>query len=91
MRAMPTIRSRWTPPAAAPACRQFSRAYLHHTVKANEIIASMLLTWHNLTFYQDLMEGLRGAVAAQRVGDFAAQFLARYRAEPRPTAGDGGS
>src|SRR6201991_4232404 len=41
------------------ACRQFSRAYLHHTVKANEIIASMLLTAHNLTFYQDVMAGMR--------------------------------
>src|SRR5439155_18498166 len=41
-----------------PACRKFSRAYLHHVVKANEIIASMLLTSHNLTYYQDLMSGL---------------------------------
>jgi queuine tRNA-ribosyltransferase len=45
------------------ACRQFSRAYLHHVVRANEIIASMLLTWHNLTYYQDLMEDLRSAIA----------------------------
>ena len=48
------------PACGCPACRQFSRAYLHHVVKAGEIIASMLLTWHNLTFYQDLMAGLRG-------------------------------
>lgn len=62
-----------------PACRQFSRAYLHHTVKAQEIIASMLLTWHNLTFYQDLMAGLRAAIAEGQVQDFAARFAARYK------------
>ena len=56
------------PNCGCPACRQFSRAYLHHVVKAGEIIASMLLTWHNLTFYQDLMAGLRAAVAAGTAG-----------------------
>jgi queuine tRNA-ribosyltransferase len=50
-----------------PACRQYSRAYLHHLVKAEEILASMLITWHNLTHYQDLMQGLRDAIAAQRM------------------------
>jgi queuine tRNA-ribosyltransferase len=63
-----------------PACRRFSRAYLHHVVKAGEIIAAMLLTWHNLTFYQDLMSDLRGAVAERRAKAFADGFLARYRA-----------
>jgi queuine tRNA-ribosyltransferase len=52
-----------------PACRKFSRAYLHHAVKANEIIASMLLTWHNLTYYQDLMADVRSAISA---GDLCA-------------------
>jgi queuine tRNA-ribosyltransferase len=66
------------PACRCPACRQFSRAYLHHTVKANEIIASMLLTWHNLTFYQDLMAGLRQAIAERRVAAFSANFLASY-------------
>ena len=61
-----------------PACRKFSRAYLHHTVKAQEIIAAMLLTWHNLTFYQDLMAGLRAAIAEGRVQDFAVEFSMRY-------------
>jgi queuine tRNA-ribosyltransferase len=54
-----------------PACRQFSRAYLHHVVKANEIIASMLITWHNLTYYQDLMGDLRVAIAERGVQAFA--------------------
>ena len=64
------------------ACRQFSRAYLHHVVKANEIIASMLLTWHNLTYYQDLMAGLRAAIAAGTSAAFAADVAAAY---PRET------
>ena len=50
-----------------PACRQFSRAYLHHVVKSGEIIAAMLLTWHNLTFYQDLMQGLRQGITESRL------------------------
>jgi queuine tRNA-ribosyltransferase len=55
-----------------PACRNYSRAYLHHMVKANEIIASMLLTWHNLRYYQDLMSGLREAITNGTVASFAA-------------------
>jgi queuine tRNA-ribosyltransferase len=53
-----------------PACRQFSRGYLHHVVKAKEIVAAMLLTWHNLTYYQRLMETLRAAI---RTGTVAAK------------------
>jgi queuine tRNA-ribosyltransferase len=64
-----------------PACRQFSRAYLHHVVKANEIIASMLLTWHNLTFYQDLMARLREAIAEQTLSGFVETFRTRYFTE----------
>lgn len=63
---------------ACPACRQFSRAYLHHTVKSGEIIAAMLLTWHNLTYYQDLMAQLRGAIAEGRLETFIAGFQAAY-------------
>ena len=62
-----------------PACRGFSRAYLHHAVKANEIIASMLLTWHNLTYYQDLMESLRDAIRQGQLVETAAQIVSRYR------------
>jgi queuine tRNA-ribosyltransferase len=51
------------PSCVCPACRQFSRAYLHHVVKSGEIIAAMLLTWHNLTFYQDMMAELRHAIS----------------------------
>jgi queuine tRNA-ribosyltransferase len=57
-----------------PACRQFSRAYLHHAIKNREIIAAMLLTWHNLTFYQDLMAGLRDAIAGGTLMAYARNF-----------------
>jgi queuine tRNA-ribosyltransferase len=62
-----------------PACRSYSRAYLHHVFKAQEIIASMLLTWHNLHYYQQLMQGLRDAIAAGGLADFTARFHARRR------------
>jgi len=52
-----------------PACRKYSRAYLHHVFRSQEIISSMLLTWHNLHYYQQIMEGMRGAIAS---GTFAA-------------------
>ncbi len=45
-----------------PACRSYSRAYLHHVFRAQEIISSMLLTWHNLHYYQELMAGMRAAI-----------------------------
>lgn len=61
-----------------PACRQFSRAYLHHVVKSGEIIASMLLTWHNLTYYQDLMAQLRGAIASGTAQEAAREIAVAY-------------
>jgi queuine tRNA-ribosyltransferase len=66
------------PECRCPACRDYSRAYLHHVVKAGEIIASMLLTWHNLTFYQDLMAGLREAIAKGTAEAYAARVVAAY-------------
>ena len=55
-----------------PACTGFSRAYLHHLVKAGEILASMLLTAHNLTYYADLMAAMREAISAGRLAEFEA-------------------
>jgi queuine tRNA-ribosyltransferase len=52
-----------------PACINYSRAYLHHTVKAKEIIASMLMTWHNIQFYQDLMKTMRGLIEKNQMTD----------------------
>ncbi|MEC7300104.1 MAG: tRNA guanosine(34) transglycosylase Tgt, partial [Pseudomonadota bacterium] len=46
-----------------PACRNYSRAYLHHVYRAQEMISGMLLTWHNLQYYQEIMAGMRGAIA----------------------------
>lgn len=59
-----------------PACRNYSRAYLHHVFRSQEIIASMLLTWHNLHYYQDLMQGLRDAIAGGRLAAFVTEFHA---------------
>ncbi|MDP2081641.1 MAG: tRNA guanosine(34) transglycosylase Tgt [Pseudotabrizicola sp.] len=59
-----------------PACRSYSRAYLHHVFKAQEMISGMLLTWHNLHYYQELMQGLRDAIAAGRLSAFVAGFHA---------------
>ncbi len=56
-----------------------SRAYLHHLGKAGEMLGAMLMTEHNIWFYQTLMAGLRAAIAAGRLEDFAARFLARYK------------
>jgi queuine tRNA-ribosyltransferase len=62
------------PACGCPACTRFSRAYLHHVVKAGEIIAAILLTWHNLKFYQDLMQELRNAISESRIEGSAARY-----------------
>ena len=59
---------------ACPACRGYSRAYLHHVFRAGEMISGMLLTWHNLQYYQDLMAGMREAIAAGRFDAWEATF-----------------
>ncbi|SIS84186.1 tRNA guanosine(34) transglycosylase Tgt [Paracoccus saliphilus] len=61
---------------SCPACRSYSRAYLHHVFRAGEMISGMLLTWHNLHYYQELMAGLRDAIAEGRLNDFVAEFHA---------------
>ena len=63
-----------------PACTGYSRAYLHHVFRAGEMISGMLLTWHNLHYYQELMQGLRTAIAAGTLDAFVADFHAE-RAE----------
>ena len=59
-----------------PACSQFSRGYLHHLQRTGEMLGAILLTWHNLTYYQDLMAGMRQAIEARIFADFAAAFHA---------------
>jgi len=67
------------PDCACPACTTFSRAYVHHLVKSGEILGAMLMTQHNLWFYQRLMLGLRGAIIDQMLGPWTRAFLTRYR------------
>ena len=57
-----------------PTCQNYSRAYLHHVFRAQEIISSMLLTWHNLHYYQELMAGMRAAIAEQNFAAFEKDF-----------------
>jgi len=64
------------PNSACPASRDYSKAYLHHLFRAGEYLGPMLLTWHNLHYYQELMAGMREAIAASRFGDFVAEFRA---------------
>ncbi|PWJ12122.1 tRNA guanosine(34) transglycosylase Tgt [Jannaschia seohaensis] len=63
-----------------PCCRGYSRAYLHHVSRAKEMIAGMLLTWHNLHYYQEIMAGMRAAIPAGRFAAWEAEFH-RLRAE----------
>jgi len=67
------------PGCPCPACTTFSRAYVHHLVKSGEILGAMLMTQHNLWFYQRIMQGLREAIGGQRLQAFASEFLQRYR------------
>lgn len=62
-----------------PACTTFERAYVHHLVKSGEILGAMLMTQHNLWFYQRLMQGLRDAIAGTSFDSFSSAFLKRYR------------
>ncbi len=59
---------------ACPACRHHSRAYLHHLIRVEEILGAMLLTWHNLQYYQDIMRGLRGAIESGSLDNWVAAF-----------------
>jgi len=59
--------------SSCPAARDYSRAYLHHLFKAREILGMMLLTQANISYYQDLMAGLREAIAMRRLADFVAE------------------
>ncbi len=67
-----------------PASRDYSKAYLHHLVKSEEILGQVLLSWHNIGFFQDFMAGLRTAISLGRLSDFRATFLARQQ----PTLAD---
>ncbi|SFI84684.1 tRNA guanosine(34) transglycosylase Tgt [Celeribacter neptunius] len=59
-----------------PACSNYSRAYLHHVFRSQEIISSMLLTWHNLHYFQEIMQGMRDAIAEGGFAAWEAEFHA---------------
>ncbi len=69
------------PRCYCPACARHCRAYIHHLFKAEEMLGPMLLTWHNLTYYQDLMYGLRAAILAGRLAEHAATLQEGWQAE----------
>jgi queuine tRNA-ribosyltransferase len=74
------------PGCPCPACTTFERAYVHHLVKSGEILGAMLMTQHNLWFYQRLMEALRDAIAEGRLAGFANEFRERYRSPAKAGA-----
>jgi queuine tRNA-ribosyltransferase len=67
------------PRCGCPVCATWSRAYLHHLVKAGEMLGAMLMTQHNIHFYQELMQGLRDNIAAGTLSSFTADFRRDYQ------------
>ena len=63
-----------------PLCAHYSRAYIHHLQKCNEVLAVMLLTWHNIRYYQRLMQGLRNAIETDTLQAFAEDFYRQQAA-----------
>jgi queuine tRNA-ribosyltransferase len=61
-----------------PACKNYNRAYIHHLVKAKEILGSVLMTWHNLQYYQTLMASMRAAISESKFEEFENNFYANY-------------
>ncbi|WP_457105620.1 tRNA guanosine(34) transglycosylase Tgt [Methylobacterium sp. P5_C11] len=72
--------------STCPAARDYSRAYLHHLVRSNEILGMMLLTWNNLAYYQDLMAGARAAIRDGRFADYCAGTRAGWARAERASA-----
>ncbi len=63
---------------ACSVCQTYSRAYLHHLIRAKEILGAMLMTEHNIAFYQALMAGMRQAISKGEFADFAGSFRSKY-------------
>jgi queuine tRNA-ribosyltransferase len=74
------------PDCACPVCATWSRAYIHHLVRASEILGAMLMTEHNIRFYQALMADLRAAISEGRLAAFAEAFRDRYHGGKTPNA-----
>ncbi|MDP8913428.1 MAG: tRNA guanosine(34) transglycosylase Tgt [Pseudomonadota bacterium] len=78
------------PECGCPVCGTWSRAYLHHLIRSGEILGAMLMTEHNINFYQQLMGGLRVAIAEQRLRAFAESFRIRYGSARKGTGEQSG-
>ena len=76
--ASPTIPPRLILNAIVPACSRHSRAYLHHLFRAEEMLGPMLLTWHNVRYYQSLMQGIRTSIHAGHFSAYAASVRAGW-------------
>lgn len=63
---------------ACPVCATWSRAYVHHLIRSSEILGAMLMTQHNLHFYQELMAAMRSAISESRFARFASEFRSNY-------------
>ena len=74
------------PRCTCPTCGTYSRAYLHHLTKSGEILGAMLMTEHNLSFYQQLMQGMRDAISEARFAGFAADFRREYLPQAQPSS-----
>lgn len=72
--------------STCPAARDYARAYLHHLTKANEMLGAMLLTWANIAYYQELMQGIRDAISKGRFRDFAAETRENWKRELNPSS-----
>jgi queuine tRNA-ribosyltransferase len=70
------------PSSDCPASRDYSKAYLHHLVKSEELLAQVLLSWHNVAYYQTLMRRMREAIAESRFDAFARAFREKLENEP---------
>jgi queuine tRNA-ribosyltransferase len=70
------------PASGCPASRDYSKAYLHHLVRSGEILGQVLLSWHNLAFFEALMAQLRAAIAEGRLAAYRREFKARAADEP---------
>ena len=72
------------PGCDCPACTRHSRAYLHHLFRTGEMLGPMLLTWHNLRYYHDLLRGVRQAILERRLAAHACALRAAWARPPEP-------
>jgi queuine tRNA-ribosyltransferase len=66
------------PSSSCPASRDYARAYLHHLIRADEILGKVLVSWHNIAFFQALMQAIRTAILEQRFEAFRKDFRIRH-------------